>query len=134
MSSQYYLHINGEKIYVDEITYYEYMRPVWREKKRRLIRRDKERSIDYFENGADGYPSQEISVEDVFNNQLLIEQLHLGLQKLTFDEKALIFAVYYERKSLRQYADEVGTNHTKIIRQHKALLKKLKTILEYFEE
>jgi hypothetical protein len=48
------------------------------------------------------------SVEDAVLRKLAEDELHRALEKLTDEEYALIYALFFEGKSIRAYAQELG--------------------------
>lgn len=70
------------------------------------------------------------SVEELVDAALMDQKLKVGLANLTEDERNLIQAVYFEGKTLRQYAQEKGVCHNVIQKKKLRILAKLKKFLE----
>lgn len=128
MSKGYYIPINGKDVEVTKEVFDAYMRPVWREKKRQAVRAGKERSMDYFEGGADSFPSRERLVEDIAEDKILLEGLFSALETLTEDDRELIDALYFREQSERAYAREINVPRTTITYRRDKVIKKLRKI------
>lgn len=91
----------------------------------------REDSLDrLMEENARQFAAAAESVEDVVIRKLAVDKLHTALSLLTPEERALIQALFFEEKTERQYADELGVYRNAVhVRKMKAL-KKLKKILE----
>ena len=59
-----------------------------------------------------------------------IEQLKDALLKLNDDEYKLIQALFFEEKTLREYAEIVGKHYTTIYTNRNKILEKLKKFLK----
>lgn len=130
MGKEYYIILNGEKIAVTEEVYRAYKQPVWKESKRAKVRADMEYSYDgMLEDGME-IASDDALVEDIVTDKLLLDTLLLALDELSDDERRLIDGLYYKDQTLRDYARQKDTNHTKVIRQHKRVIEKLRDILK----
>ena len=130
MNKDYYIIIDGEKITVTEEVYRAFKRPVWAERKRRAVRRERECSLDALtENGFEA-ASRDALVDEIVADRLILEQLFAALSELTGDERALIDALYFKEKSEREYAAESGVPHPTVHSRKNAVLKKLKTLLD----
>lgn len=63
-------------------------------------------------------------------HKLEVDKLHTALAMLTPEEQALIQALFFEEKTERQYAEELGVYRNAIHVRKTRILKKLKKFLE----
>lgn len=70
------------------------------------------------------------SVEDMVVDKLLREKLRLCLPKLTDTEWALIHALFYERKTEREYAKTLGISQKAVNKRRHKVLAKLRSLME----
>ena len=70
------------------------------------------------------------SVEDAVLRKLAEDEMHRALEKLTDEEYALIYALFFEGKSIRSYAQELGVYPNAVHKRMKRILKKLKDFLK----
>ncbi|WP_329886551.1 hypothetical protein [Pseudoramibacter faecis] len=70
------------------------------------------------------------SVEDAVLRKLAEDELHRALEKLTDEEYSLIHALFFEGKSIRAYAQELGGYPNAVHKRMKCILKKLKAFLK----
>jgi RNA polymerase sigma factor (sigma-70 family) len=126
MTEQRFLTIDGAEVAVTEEVYLAYKRPAWAERKRKKVRKDNELSFELFT--AEGYEiaSSSKSLESAVEDKLLIAVMNKALELLPTNEYDLIHALYYKGVTVRVYAQQIGTNHTKVIRERERILKKLK--------
>ena len=132
MGKDYHIKLNGQLIPVTEEVYRAYQQPKWRDKKRAEVRKNKEISLDaMLENGSQNQiTSQQALVDEIVADKLILDELLSALAELTDDERCLITGLYFNNRTVREYADIKGTNHTNIVRQHKRILEKLRNILK----
>ena len=129
MSKDFYIQIRDEKIPVTEDVYYAYKRPAWRETKRRRVRNDNEYSLAALEEDGFEAVSGEALIDDIVADNLLLEQLFAALAELTGDERGLIDALFFEEKSEREVARELGVSQPAIHKRRNRILEKLKKLL-----
>ena len=127
-----YIYIDGEQIPVTEEVYRAYKRPIWREKKRR--EREKERgakplSLEKFTDDGFDIQSNAVPLDEVIADKLLEGMLPDVLAELTDDERRLIIALYYEKKTEREIACDVGVSQPAIHKRRKRILKKIKNMM-----
>ncbi|MFC5543312.1 hypothetical protein ACFPOH_16500 [Ureibacillus suwonensis] len=135
MAKEYYILIDGEKVPVSEEVYRAFKRPVWAEKKRR--QREQENgttplSLDAFTKAGLNIPSDQALIDEIVEDKLLLDMLFEALATLTDDERNLIDALYFNEQTIREYARLNNTNHTNVIRRHKRIIEKLRTILKKY--
>lgn len=95
----------------------------------------REDSLDRLvDENARQFSDERENVESVVLYELEVDRLHAALSLLAPEERALIQALFFEEKTERQYADELGVYRNAVhVRKMKAL-KKLKSLLEDFTE
>ncbi|MSA02024.1 sigma-70 family RNA polymerase sigma factor [Lactonifactor sp. BIOML-A3] len=74
--------------------------------------------------------AHEESVENTVLHKLEVDKLHTALTMLAPEEQALIQALFFEEKTERQYAEELGVYRNAIHVRKTRILKKLKKLLE----
>lgn len=79
---------------------------------------------------AQQFSDEQESVESVVLHKLEVDRLHTALSLLAPEERALIQALFFEEKTERQYADELGVFRNAVHVRKMKVLKKLKKILE----
>lgn len=89
-----------------------------------------ERSLDVFL--ADGFdiPSDEALVDEIVEDKLLLEMLLAALAELTDDERSLIDSLFYQEKSEREIAGEIGISSIAVHKRKHKILSKLRGILK----
>lgn len=70
------------------------------------------------------------NVEASFERKIEIEKLRIALLQLTEEEYKLIKALFFENKTLREYAEKIGISHVAIQRRKQRILKKLEKFLK----
>ena len=132
MSKQYHIVLNGERIPVSEAVYRAYQRPKWREKKQKRIRNDMECSFDaMLGNGLEHLadPTQ-LGVDEIIAEKLLIDALLEAIAALDDDERDMIYALFYKRKSERVYSEESGVPRKTLAYRKEKVLEKIRKIIE----
>lgn len=146
---EFYLSINGKAIKVSEEVYREYMR--FERKERYLMKDLKEEKIliDGNTKVVKIIPSREDSYERLLENKqqfrspdkspeeqlfhaLLLEQLEEALHKLSTDELALLYALFYEEKTEGQIGKELNVSQAAVSKRKSKVLKKLRRFFEKF--
>ena len=90
----------------------------------------REDSLDrLMDENAQQFPHEE-SVENTVLHKLEVDKLHTALAMLSIEEQALIQALFFEEKTERQYAEELGVYRNAIHVRKTKILKKLKKLLE----
>ncbi len=69
-------------------------------------------------------------MESVVLHKLEADRLHTALSLLAPEERALIQALFFEEKTERQYADELGMYRNAVHVRKMKVLKKLRALLE----
>ena len=70
------------------------------------------------------------SVEDAVLRKMAEDELRRALEKLTDEEYALVYALFFEGKTERAYAKELGVAQVTVHKKKQRILKKLKEILK----
>ena len=71
-----------------------------------------------------------LSLDEWIIRRLEIEQLHKALNVLSDDERYLIIQLYFEERTEREVAEELGVYHNAVHKQKIRILAKLRKILE----
>ena len=126
---------NGEKAEVTEEIYREYMRPVWREKKRRKRRYETEVSYESLtQNGIENLDWNQYQLtEQIVEDRLMLELLMSALADLTEDERELINEIYFQEKTEREIARRKAVSNGAIHKRKEKILKKLKKYFKNFK-
>lgn len=81
-------------------------------------------------NGADILVSPEEPVDEQAIRQVMVDKLKSCFLRLTADEMELIYALFYEGLTERQYADRKGIYHNAVHKKKQRILRKIKNFLE----
>jgi len=150
MENQRFIKIDGEQIPVTEEVYRAYKRPAWAEHKRKerakrcrdekgvrctkdcklcpKLRDGGDLSIDKFSD--DGYEiTDPVDLAEFVADKLLLEQLAVALDDLESDERSLINALFYNDRTEREYAAEIGISHQAIGKRKQKVIEKLRGIM-----
>jgi len=130
MKKEYYITLNGERIPVSEEIYRAYRQPAWREHKRRTVRTDMERSLDWLMEDGFDVTDDTALVDDLVADKLLLDALLAALAELTDDERVLIDALYFHDKSEREISRETGVPRKTLAYRKAKLLDKLRGLIE----
>lgn len=91
----------------------------------------RENSLDRLvEDNALQFEDTRESVEDAVLRKLAEDDLRRALIKLTDEEYALVYALFYEGRTERDYAKELGVSQVAVHKRKQRILKKLKGILK----
>ena len=126
MNKDYYILIDGEKVSVSEEVYRAFKRPAWAERKRRQVRADHELSLEAFAEDGFELPSGDPLVDEIVADKILLDMLMSALDELAADERGLIDALYFDGKSERDVATEIGVPQTTLNYRKNKILKWLK--------
>lgn len=135
---KYYILVNGELEEVSKEIYNELC------KMNRRTKYENERdhqhglmSYDTIEHEKTAICSASSSLEDLFAEQETCEMLYKCFQWLTWQERELINALYFEKISEREYARRIGLSHTGVQKRRMKTLAKIRffiNILGSFSE
>jgi len=138
------------EVEVTEEVYRAYKRPLWTEHKRKerakrcrdengncctkscrecpKLRDGGDLCLDKFSD--DGFDiADSIDIVELVADKLLIEQLVAALDDLEPDERSLIDALFYNDRTERDYAAEIGISHQAIGKRKKKVLEKLRNLM-----
>jgi len=91
----------------------------------------REDSLDRLvEDNARQFEDTRESVVDAVLRKLAEDDLRRELTKLTDEEYALVYALFYEGRTERDYAKELGVSQVAVHKRKQRILKKLKGILK----
>lgn len=91
----------------------------------------REDSLDRLvEDNARQFEDTRESVEDAVLRKMAEDDLRRALTKLTDEEYALVYALFYEGRTERDYAKELGVSQVAVHKRKQRILKKLKGILK----
>ena len=150
MENQRFIEINGEQIPVTEEVYRAYKRPLWAEHKRkerakrcrdengfrctkdcRTCEKSREGgtlSLNKF--NEEGYEvADSVDLAELVADKLLLEQLVAALNDLDPDERSLINALFYNDRTERDYAAEIGISHQAVGKRKQKVIEKLFSIV-----
>lgn len=92
----------------------------------------REDSYERLSETAVQFVEQASGIEEQVIHQLEVKQLYEALSLLSDDERYLIEQLYFEERSERDLAKEMGVYHNAIHKQKKQILARLKKILKNF--
>ena len=147
---QRFIEIDGEQIPVTEEIYRAYKRPLWAEHKRKErakrcrdengFRCTKDcRTCEKSREGSDlslnkfneeGYEvADSVDLAELVADKLLLEQLVVALNDLDPDEQSIINALFYNDRTERDYAAEIGISHQAVGKRKQKVIEKLRSIV-----
>jgi RNA polymerase sigma factor (sigma-70 family) len=130
MDKEHFIELNGRQIPVSKEVYYAFKRPAWRERKRRQVRAEKELSLETFADAGFEIPSGEALVDEIVEDKVLLDMLFKALEELADDERFLINELFFNDKSEREVAKEIGRSKTGVHKQKEKILSKLRNLLK----
>ena len=91
----------------------------------------REDSLDrLMEDNAQQFLDSHESVEDIVIQKISAEKLHMALLRLPKKDQELIYALFYEEKTERVYAEQIGVSPSTVHRRREKIIKKLKNYLK----
>lgn len=152
---QRFIEINGQQVPVTEEVYHAYKQPTWAEHKRQEREKrcmvstgrggtkrcesdcgkcDRQRtgsvlSLDRLTEDGFDYADPS-SVSGLVEDKLELELLAAALDKLAPEEKSLIRALFYDERTVRDCAAEIGISHQAVVKRKQKILEKLRGIME----
>lgn len=129
MDKEYFIELNGRQIPVGKEVYDAFKRPAWKERKRSQVRAEKELSLEAFADAGFEIPSGEALVDEIVEDKLLLDMLSKALSELTEDERFLINELFFNDKSEREIAREIGVSQPAIHKRRNRILEKLKKLM-----
>ena len=92
----------------------------------------REDSYERLQEMAVQFPEENRSVEDQILKKIECEQLHKFLLELSKEEQWLIQELYFEERTERWLAAELGCSQNAVNKRRQQILKKLRRMLENF--
>ena len=135
MKKEYYIIVNGKKVFVSEEVYKMY----WKDTNHAnyLERVDRKHGLLYFsEMDKDGHlvdniPDKNVDVEKLVEMKALIDRLNIAMNSLTKDEREIVERLFFEDESLSSVAKRKKVSYQAIQSKKNTILAKLK---KFFEE
>ena len=90
----------------------------------------KEDSFERLSELNEQFVDESSSTENFVENKIMKERLRECLLLLSFAERSLIEALYYQNKTERELSKETGVHYSTIHSRKKKILEKLKKLLE----
>ena len=129
MDKEYFIELNGRQIPVSKEVYSAFKRPAWKERKRSQVRAEKELSLEAFADAGFEIPSGEALVDEIVEDKLVLDMLSKALSELTEEERVLIDELFFNDKSEREIAREIGVSQPAIHKRRNRILEKLKKLM-----
>ena len=135
MKKEYYIIVDGKKVFVSEEVYKMY----WKDTNHAnyLERVDRKHGLLYFsEMDKDGHlvdniPDKNVDVEKLVEMKALIDRLNIAMNPLTKDEREIVERLFFEDESLSSVAKRKKVSYQAIQSKKNTILAKLK---KFFEE
>ena len=122
-----FLPLYGRLMEVSKEDYAEF----YRAKRRQKTLPSREDSLDrLMEDNAQQFLDSHESVEDIVIQKISAEKLHMALLRLPKKDQELIYALFYEEKTERVYAEQIGVSPSTVHRRREKIIKKLKNYLK----
>lgn len=128
MCKKYFIYVKGKKVPVSEEIYRAYMRPVWREKKK------KERNKKYHDKYNKSNKECSLNnkrkdlIGDITVDKVLLDTLLKALPKLRYDEQQLIDRLFVKEKTEREVAKEIGVSQQAISKRLTKIINKIRKL------
>ena len=126
-----YIYVKGKKIYVPDEVYRVYKKELNHEA--HLKRLDRKHGVFHFGDfniGVVDIADKSVDVEKIIETKMRIEDLMRAIGQLNEEERELIYAIYFEEKTLKDIANTHDTNPMKISRIRDKILRKLRDMLD----
>jgi len=135
MKKEYYIIVDGKKVFVSEEVYKMY----WKDTNHAnyLERVDRKHGLLYFsEMDKDGHlvdniPDKNVDVEKLVEMKALIDRLNIAMNSLTKDKREIVERLFFEDESLSSVAKRKKVSYQAIQSKKNTILAKLK---KFFEE
>lgn len=132
----YYIKVPGVLVEVTEEVYLTYYR--MRRRCSAVLEKDTYNGVTSYDAldtvdmlGVDNIPdSNSPSVEDLAMDNLLREKLYCCLNQLSKSDQKMLYALYFEGMSEREFATEAGIHHMTVHNRKARLLRQLKKLME----
>lgn len=91
----------------------------------------REDSLDRLtEDNAQQFVACQESIEDAVIRQIMIDDLHTAISQLTEKEQELIYTLFFDGKTEREYAQQLGVYRNAVHKKKMRILEKLKKLLK----
>lgn len=91
----------------------------------------REDSLDrLMEDKAQQFSDGQEGIEDVVFRQMMVDKLHMAICQLTEKEQDLIYALYFDGTTEREYAERLGVYRNAVHKKKMRILEKLKKFLK----
>lgn len=126
-----YIYVRGKKIYVSDDVYKTYKKDLNHEAYlNRLNRKHKVYGFEDYNVDLNSIADEKVDIEKIIETKMRIEDLTKAIAKLNEEERELIYAIYFEEKTLKDIAKIHDTNLMKISRIRDKILRKLRDMLD----
>mgnify|MGYP000017871142 FL=1 len=126
-----YIYVKGKKIYVSDELYKAYKKQINHEAHlSRLDRKHKVYGFEDYKLDVNSIVDENVDIEKIIEAKMRIEDLTKAIGKLNKEERELIYAIYFEEKTLKDIANTQDTNPMKISRIRDRILRKLRDMLD----
>ncbi|HES2383856.1 TPA: sigma-70 family RNA polymerase sigma factor [Streptococcus pyogenes] len=126
-----YIYVKGKKIYVSDELYKAYKKQINHEAHlSRLDRKHKVYGFEDYKLDVNSIVDENVDIEKIIETKMRIEDLTKAIGKLNEEERELIYAIYFEEKTLKDIANTHDTNLMKISRIRDKILRKLRDMLD----
>lgn len=136
MNKEYYLFVEGKKVFVSKEVYLAYHSELNKEKYQ--TRRDRLNncfffcSYDHDGNFEENLEDMEFDVEKIIETKEMIEEVRRAISKLNPVERDLIESLFYKEETIREVAAKLNISNPAVIKRRNKVLEKLKEMLEDF--
>lgn len=100
-----YIYVRGKKIYVSDEVYKAYKKDLNHEAYlNRLNRKHKVYGFEDYKVDLNSIADEKVDIEKIIEAKMRIEDLMKAISKLNEEEKDIIYAIYFEEKTLKDVA------------------------------
>ena len=85
---------------------------------------------DSLDRPIDDNARQFLDKQDVVIGQIMVDKLHLAISQLSEKEQDLIYALFFDGKTEREYAAQLAIYHNAVHKKKMRIFEKLKKLLE----
>ena len=124
-----YIYVKGKKIYVSDELYKAYKKQINHEAHlSRLDRKHKVYGFEDYKLNVNSIVDENVNIEKIIETKMRIEDLTKAIGKFNKEERELIYAIYFEEKTLKDIANTQDTNPMKISRIRDSLAKSRRSV------
>ena len=126
-----YIYVRGRKIRGSDEVYKAYKKELNHEAHlNRQSRKYKVYGFEDYKLDLNSIADEHVDIEKIIEAKMRIEDLTKAIGKLNKEERELIYAIYFEEKTLKDIANTHDTNLMKISRIRDKILRKLRDMLD----